>query len=90
VVQIDTNVGFAGVLHRILAGEEYFKDAVADVGKKTSYEVLVLIHQGEYLIHVDGKEVHRAPTNLTYLTSIAFQVQDGPATFDHLKLRKKE
>jgi len=90
LVQLDSNVGFAAVLHRLLAGEEYFRDAVVEVGKKEVYEVMAVIHQGEYLILVDGKEVHRAPTNLTYLTSLGFQIQDGPVTFDQLKLRRKE
>jgi len=87
---IDSRSGSALVCHLEPNNSGYVQDKVVTLAKKEEYTLTVLLDQGEYIIYADSKEVDRMKTSFSRLISIVLQADYGSATFDQIKLRKKE
>jgi hypothetical protein len=59
-------------------------------GRRDSYILTILLHDGFYVASVDGQEKMRIQTDATRITSLALQASVGPTTFDQIQLRKTE
>jgi len=60
----------------------------AKVAKLEDCLVTVLIAGGHYVVHLDGKEVFKLPTELARFTSLRLDANNGTITYDQIRLRR--
>jgi hypothetical protein len=61
-----------------------------ELPKREGYVITILLEDGQYIFHVDGKEVARETTAFKRLISLSLQSDRGTTMFDQVKVRRRE
>jgi hypothetical protein len=71
-------------------GKSWIHDLDAPWTKREESVITVLLTDGAFVVYLDGKEMTRAKTLKTTLSSPMLEVRDGAAKFDKIQLRRLE
>ncbi|MBV8880443.1 MAG: hypothetical protein JO332_10795, partial [Planctomycetaceae bacterium] len=80
------------IAHMFEAGavRRWDKDSDLNLANQLDYDLAVLLTGDGFAVSVDGVERYRAAAKGVTMSDLALQVSHGPASFDRVRIRRKE
>lgn len=72
------------------SGKEWKHEFSVAWPKREQSVITILLVGGEYVVHLDGREMTRVKTSNPKITQLILEVRDGAAKFDRIQFRKVE